>query len=116
MVGRDEIQPPFGVQELELEGVETFTPYLEIKVGEETIPLHHFNVLVRLFETESANHVELRDKSGCKGIRMAQEILQQMVDYDYSFRWDRYVDENTLEWLSAIEASHLDEELDSLDG
>lgn len=116
MVEREDIEPPFQIQELELDGVETWTPYLEVQVGDKTFPLHRFNTVVRLFEVESANHVELRDSKGCKGVRMAQDIIQMMVNYDFSFRWDLYVDEQTMDWLSAIEASHLDEELDSFDG
>lgn len=114
MVSPEEVQPPFFCEQIEYDGRELWVPYLAVSYGESQLVLHHFNTTVRLFENDSANHVEVRDGKVLKGLRMAQDMMDLMIEYDYSFRWDRFVDEHTLNWLVEVEASHIDEELDEL--
>lgn len=116
MASPEDIQAPFNVGELTLDDVETWTPYLDVQFNGEVISLHHFNTVVRLFEAESANHAELRQPGQpVKGIRMAHELLNMMVEYDYSYRWDKHVDDATSEWLGEIEASDLEAEWEQFD-
>jgi len=112
MIERGDIEAPFYTADLTIDDVDTWTPVLDIGFDGGTLQLTHFNVLVRTFDNEDANHVEVRVDKVLKGIRMAQDIIDLMLDYDYSYRWDKRVDEQTVEWLAAVEASHLDEEFD----
>ena len=114
MIGRDEIERPFYTADLTLEGQELWTPVLNIQWAEEVVQLHHFNTLVRLFQNPDANHVELQTDEGVKGVRMAQALIEMMVEYDYDLKWCKRVDPATIEWLSHIEADSLDDELREL--
>lgn len=114
MIERDGVEAPFYTADLTIDDVETWTPVLDIGFNGDTVQLHHFNALVRLFDNEDANHVEIRIDKVLRGVRMAQDMLDLMLDYDYSYRWDKRVDEHTMNWLAAVEASHLDEEIEEL--
>jgi hypothetical protein len=117
MCEREDIERPFYTADLTVDDQEIWTPILNVQYGgSEVVQLHHFNTLVRLFENEDANHVEWRTKEGVKGIRMAQALIEMMVEYDYDLKWCKRVDESTLEWLSHIEADNLDDELRELQG
>jgi len=111
---REDIERPFYTADLTVDDQEIWTPVLDVKFNDTVIQLHQFNCLVRVFETESANHVEWRTPKGVKGIRMAQELMDMMIEYDYSYRWDLRVDDSTNEWLAGIEAANLDRELGEL--
>lgn len=116
MANPEDIQAPFQVGELSLDDVDTWTPYLDVQFNGRVISLHHFNTVVRLFETESANHAELREHGQpVKGIKMAKDMLDLMVEYDYSYRWDKHVDDATSEWLGEIEADALEQEWEQYD-
>lgn len=112
MAERGDIERPFYIAELTVDDVDTWTPILDVNFNSDLIQIHHYNSLVRLFENEDANHVEVRVDKVLRGIRMAQDMMDLMIEYDYSYRWDKKVDENTMTWLAAVEASHLDEELE----
>ena len=114
MVNPEDVEPPFACQQMEYDGQELWIPYLTIGFDDAQLVLHHFNTVVRLFENESANHVEVRDGKQLKGLRMTQDMLDLMIEYDYSYKWDRFVDEHTMNWLVELEVGHIDEELDEL--
>lgn len=117
MLQPEQVEKPFGAQLIEIDDVEVWVAYLEIETPDEEIVLHPFNSLVRLFGVDHgsyANHIELRVDDRLKGIRVPQGIIDAAVAYDWSYRWDARIDEQTLKWLGGIELSHLDEELGQL--
>lgn len=116
MIERGGIERPFYTADLTIDDVETWTPVLDIGYGGITVQLHHFNTVVRLFENESANHVEFRHDKVLKGLKMAQELMDMMIEYDFSYKWDRRVDEHTMDWLIALDTAHLEQELDEVQG
>ncbi len=111
MITPDRIEEPFSCASFEMDGRELWTPTLEITFSAGSIVLHHFNTRVRQFANESADHLEVRVNQELKGILVNQELLQQFVDYEYPRRWDPYVDEATMDWLTATASLSIDEEL-----
>ena len=100
---------------MELDGREIYVPFLQIVTSEEEFVLHYFNSLVRLFPDPYANHVEVREKGKTvQGVRLTTDIVDRFVEYEFPRRYDPFVDEDTLVWLSSVEASHIDDELGSL--
>lgn len=111
---RGDVERPFYTADLTIDDVDTWTPVLDIGFDDRVIQLHHFNTVVRLFENEDANHVEIRHEKVLKGVRMAQDIMDMMIAYDYSYRWDKRLDSATEDWLVAIQSSELQAEIDDL--
>lgn len=115
MLNPEDIKPPFFVGEATVDGQQIWTPALAVQFGSEVLNLHHHNTLVRLFKTESANHAEVRDEHGLRGLRMSQAILETMLEYEYDYQWNRVVDEESAEWLSDVEGSELEKEWEQYD-
>jgi len=115
MLNPEDIKPPFFVGEATIDGQQIWTPALAVQFNDEVLHLHRFNTLVRLFKTESANHAELRDEHGLRGLRMSQAILETMVEYEYDYQWNRVVDEESAEWLADVEGSELETEWEKYD-
>lgn len=116
MVSPEDIEAPFGVGEVTLDDQKLWTPYLDVQFNGRVVSLHHFNTVVRMFELDTADHVELReDGEPVKGIKMAHELIDMMVEYDYDFRWNKRIDNATEEWLAQIEASDLEAEWEQYD-
>lgn len=117
MIERGDIEEPFETQQVDVDGISMWLPFLRVRSqdGEEII-LHPFNTLIRQFEDESIDHVEVKIDGKTRGIQMDEEILDQFIDYDFSYQWNKIPDKQTVNWLAEIAMSHIDEEIDELEG
>ncbi len=115
MLNPEDIEPPFGVGRLDVDGVEYVAPFLRCNYGEGEIELHWGNATIRAFHfDDTMNHVETRIEGKLKGIRMGQDIMDLMIKYGYPMRVDPVPDEATVDWFLSMEMSELDRELDEL--
>ena len=90
------------------------SPVIKLSSTAGEVELHWYNCLARTFDNEDFNHVELYEDDKTKGLRVGQAILDIMFEHDYSFRYDKYPDEATIEWFIASEVTILEDELDEL--
>lgn len=113
----EDIDEPFGVGDLEIDGVEYQVPYLKCGFTNGEIMLHWGNSTLRSFYfNPDMNHVEYRDEEKTlKGVRMAQEVMDLMQVYGWPMRTDPLVDPQTTEWFVQLELHSLESDLDSLD-
>lgn len=112
----EDIDEPFGVGELEIDGVEHEVPFLRCGFEDKEIVLHYGNSLLRAFYfNEEMNHVEYREDGSLKGIKMDQELMDLMQVYGWPMRVDPIPDEQTSEWFVSMEMRSLDSELEDLD-
>jgi hypothetical protein len=113
----EDIETPFQLGTLHLEGRDLLVPCLEIAIGEEPAVMNYSNTLIRLFYWDKeVNHAELRLDGRLKGVRLPTEILDQMIGYGFPSRQDPFIDSETLSWFSAVEARELESEIDDLLG
>lgn len=113
----EDVDEPFGVGELNIDGVDHEVPFLRCGFNDCEIVLHWGNSLLRAFYfNEEMNHVEYRDEEKkLKGIRMDQELMDLMQVYGWPMRVDPIPDEQTSEWFVQMEMRSLESELDDLD-
>ena len=116
MFNPDEVEEPFGVGKLEINGVEHDVPYVTVQYGETPITLHWGNTVLRLFHYETEmNHVEYREPGeALKGIRMSEQMLALMEQYGYPLQKDPTSDDETKDWFVQMEMSDLEAELEAL--
>lgn len=119
MFNPEDLQEPFGHGKLEINGVEYDVPYLAVK-GEidgvlKTLNLSWGSTTVRCFYfQEELNHIEYRENGHLMGIRLPEEIIEEMLRLNYPAQFDPWVDSNTLDWFASMEVRSLDDELDEL--
>lgn len=112
-----EVEKPFGVGELTIDGVQMETPYIEVNAGEKfgRICLHYGNTTVRCFYSNpEANHVEYRFKKKLHGLYLPDELTGKMLEYKYPMRLDPFVDSESAQWIGTMASSELDAELQEL--
>lgn len=114
MINPEEVQPPFECQQVDVDGIQMHIPFLRVRANGEGLILHPFNTLVRQFEDESLDHLEVTIEGDKHGIPMDEEILDQFLDYDFSYRWDRRPDKSTIIWLVSVAMANIDEEYEML--
>ncbi len=91
------------------------SPLIKIPTTQGELELHWGNTLMRLFSDESFNHLEhypTEDKT--VGMRVGQEIMDILFEHDFSYRYDRYPDPATVEWLVNLEVILMETEIENL--
>jgi len=112
-----EVEPPFGVGQITIEGISMDTPFIELNAGEKYVKicLHWANTVVRCFYSNpEANHVEYRFKKKLQGLYLPDEITGQMLEYKYPMRLDPFVDDETAQWVGKMASREIDSELEDL--
>lgn len=116
MLKPEDIQPPFGVCRMDIDGVEYDAPFLRCSFGDGELELHWGNAVIRAFHfDDTMNHVETRIDDSLKGLRMSHDIIDLMIKYGYPMRIDPVPDEATRDWFISMEMHDLEVELDDLD-
>ena len=91
------------------------SPIIRIPTAQGDYELHWGNTLVRLSSDESFNHIEhYTDEDKIVGMRVGEAILDIFFENDFSYRYDKYPDEATVEWLIKLEVVSLDNEIEGL--
>lgn len=117
MVDPEIVRQPFEVKEVEVEGRPIHIPFLRVMAAGEELILHPFNTLVRTFdEPDNIDHLEIRQNGELQGIPMDKETIEQMVEYNFPFRWDLRPDSNTVTWLTHLAMRNIDAEIDEVEG
>ena len=94
----------------------SFTHKTSIPTTQGDYELHWGNTLVRLFSEESFNHIEhytIDNKT--LGMRVGQAVLDILFEHDFSYRYDKYPDEATMEWFVKSEVMIMEGEIEELD-
>lgn len=117
MINPEAVEPPFECQQVDVDGIQMFVPFLRVRAnGEDELILHPFNTLVRQFEDDSLDHLEVTIDGQKNGIPMDEDTLDMFIDYDFSFRWDKIPEKSTMDWLARVAMANFDEELAELEG
>lgn len=90
------------------------SPVIKLSSTAGEVELHWYNCLVRTFDDELLNHVELYEDDKIKGLRVGQAILDIMFEHDFSYRYDKYPDEATMEWFVKSEVMIMENEIENL--
>ena len=80
------------------------------------ILLHRYNCLMRIFNDDQYNHIELYDdeEETIKGLMVGQAVMDLMFEMEFSWRYDAVPDESTVNWYINAQTHMLDKELDDL--
>lgn len=88
------------------------SPIVTIEGSEGEICLHYLNTLIRTFKDPQFNHVEHRDEEGnLRGLRVPQSLLDTLFEQEFPYRFDPYIDTQTMDWYVRAEVKNLDQEL-----
>lgn len=112
-----EVEEPFGIGELEIDGITMISPFIEVNAGVKLgrLLLHWGNTTVRCFYSNpEANHVELRFKKKLQGLYLPDEITGKMLEYKYPMRLDPFVDSESASWIGMMSSKEIDAELEDL--
>lgn len=81
-----------------------------IEVGE-GMSFNYANTRIRLFSDswEELNHVEYIDEEGnLRGIRVTQELMDQMMEMEFPYSFDYFPDDATLRWHEGTQSYDLE--------
>lgn len=91
------------------------SPVVVIPTTTGEVNLHWGNTLVRLFENTSFNHAEYYpNEHQTQGLKVGQYIIDILVEHDFSYRYDKYPDEATMEWFVKSEVMLMENEIEDL--
>lgn len=91
------------------------SPIIRIPTTQGDYELHWGNTLVRLFSEESFNHIEhYTEEDKIVGMRVGQAVLDIFFENDFSYRYDKYPDEATVEWFIKSEVMIMENEVEDL--
>ena len=94
------------------------SPVIRLPATTGDIELHWYNSLARYFDDSQYNHIEHYEEvdgvERIRGLRVSQYVLDLLMENDFSYRYDKYPDEATVEWLVKLEVVIMDSELDEL--
>lgn len=112
----EEVEEPFGVGELNIDGNPVATPYLECAHAGGRLLLHWANSTLRAFYNDpTMDHLEYRgEDQRLQGIRLGRDIMDLMRKYEWPIRIDPLVDDATRDWFVEMEMGDLEKELDEL--
>ena len=91
------------------------TPVVKLPTVSGELELHWYNTLIRTFENEDFNHIEhytIDNKT--LGMRVGQAVLDIFFEHDFSYRYDKYPDEATVEWFIKSEVTIMEGEIEDL--
>ena len=92
------------------------TPVIRLSTTDGDIELHHYNCLVRIFQGETYNHLEhFTDEDKILGMRVGKAVLDIFFENDFSYRYDKYPDEATVEWFIKSEMTLMESEIEELE-
>lgn len=87
---------------------------LPTSIGE--LELHWGNCLIRTFDSEQFDHLEyFTEEKKTLGLRIGREIMDILFEHDFSYRFDKYPDEATVEWFIKAEMSVMENEIEELE-
>lgn len=87
---------------------------LPTSIGE--LELHWDNCLIRTFDSEQFDHLEyFTEEKKTLGLRIGREIMDILFEHDFSYRFDKYPDEATVEWFVKAEMSVMENEIEELE-
>lgn len=92
------------------------TPVVKLPTVSGELELHWYNTLIRTFENEDFDHIEhypAEDK--ILGMRVGRAILDIFFENDFSYRYDKYPDEATVEWFIKSEVMIMENEIEELE-
>lgn len=91
------------------------SPIIRIPTTQGDLDLHWGNTLVRLFGDTSFNHAEYYpNEHQTQGLKVGQYIIDILVEHDFSYRYDKYPDEATVEWFIKSEVMIMENEIEDL--
>ena len=94
------------------------TPIVRLPATTGDIELNWYNSLARYFDDSQYNHIEHYEEidgvEKIRGLRVSQYVLDLLMENDFSYRYDKYPDEATVEWFIGTQTRLLDDELDEL--
>lgn len=90
------------------------SPLIKLPTTGGELELHWYNCLIRTFADETLDHIEMYEDDKTKGLRVGRAIIDIMFENDFSYRYDKYPDEATVEWFIASEVTLMEDELDDL--
>ncbi len=116
MLRAEDIDEPFIVGELEVDGLAQVVPCLEaVGQGGEQLMLHYGNTVVRCFWfNPEINHVEIRAGEKLRGIKLPDDVIEAMLAHGWPARYDPFVDEQTQEWFTTLQMRTMEAELDEM--
>ncbi len=111
----ERIFEPFVPLTLEIDDVPMVVPGLQLDGGSGMFLVHWFNSQLRNFADPQFNHLEASVDGRVKGIILPPELMLSCVELDWPSRFDPIVDDATMEWYVARQATSLEDELNGLD-
>lgn len=90
------------------------SPLIKLPTTAGDIELHWYNCLIRTFADETLDHIEMYEDDKTKGLRVGRAIIDIMFEHDFSYRYDKYPDEATMEWFVKSEVMIMENEIENL--
>lgn len=94
------------------------TPIVRLPATTGDIELNWYNSLARYFDDSQYNHIEHYEEidgvEKIRGLRVSQYVLDLLMENDFSYRYDKYPDEATMEWFVKSEVMIMENEIENL--
>lgn len=89
------------------------SPLIRIPTQIGDVEINWGNCVMRVFDDEQYNHLEYYEDDKTIGMRVGQEIMDVLHEHDFSYRYDKYPDPATVEWLVKMEVKLMEIDIEN---